>query len=859
MAALDLSYLTKRTAGRQAWSYSTGAEEQKELISQYQKVAEKQKLKLPPVGKTPSLLEKLLGFVSAGETAPAVSEYLKTGSTGGALKKYGQTAAQRLGGAGYGEEPTYSDVLKQLGMKEEKIAGPITTTAIAGLALDILLDPTTYIGGALVKGGGKLIGKPIAKAATKAPVIGKPISAAAKTLEELFVPFAKIKRLPGEVGEKYAEQTFKPFAKGLRYEQKQAVEEIAKLSLKARKKYGEEIGQKLASAIESGKTVKGAEKIQAKITRLFGQIAGEESQRGLLKSELPDYVRHLLTPEAKEFVTGGGKISANYFKPLQIRKAGAAKQRKLLGSIEELNKAFKTEHGFDLFEKDVFKALAGRKVESLKAIRTYDFLKTVEEKFGIKATSGERRIIQDGIEYTEFYPKGKLGFYPLEKGGVGVTKKVSKYLLPKPITEHLEETTKVLLNDEATQEFLKFYDKALGFWKGSVTGWFPAFHGRNFLGGVFNNYIAGVKNPARYWQASKLSGASDEVIELAGKKYTYKELKDIMSKRGAIGEQGWLDVMGTVEGLTEKEFTSSFNKARITLQDYPKEAMNFVENRLRGSLFIDELAKGKSVDDAVKKVFQYHFDYAPEGLTSFERNVMRRLVPFYTWTRNNVPLQLGQMGKQPGKYAGVGKALRTLSGGAETGKEEKGVLPEYMQRSFPIRMGSNAGQVNYVYGLGLPIEDFSNMTVSGVLAKLSPILKVPLELATDKNFYFNVPISDFDSAPQLLQKAPKIIKTLAGYSEVKSGKKTYTTVDPIKWHILSSAFGRYFYTSDKLTDKDVSAAIKFLYATLGLKGKAIDIEKQRYYKSKETSEKLGKFLYGKGAVGHFESYYVPKE
>jgi hypothetical protein len=217
------------------------------------------------------------------------------------------------------------------------------------------------------------------------------------------------------------------------------------------------------------------------------------------------------------------------------------------------------------------------------------------------------------------------------------------------------------------------------------------------------------------------------------------------------------------------------------------------------------------------------------------------------------------MVRQPGKYAGIAKTLRMASGETQAKKGEFKELPEYMQRSFPLRMGEDAGMVNYLYGLGLPLEDLSNLNVSGVLAKMSPILKVPLELATNKNFYFNQPITDFDSAPDLIQKAPKFVKDLLDYEVTDVGGKKYPTLNPIKWHILSNIFGRAFYTADKLGDSEVQTGVKMLYSVLGIKGKAIDVEKQKYYKRKGQAEQLGEWLFKKGAVRQYKTYYTPKE
>jgi hypothetical protein len=41
------------------------------------------------------------------------------------------------------------------------------------------------------------------------------------------------------------------------------------------------------------------------------------------------------------------------------------------------------------------------------------------------------------------------------------------------------------------------------------------------------------------------------------------------------------------------------------------------------------------------------FDYA--DLSDFEAQVLRRIVPFYVWSRNNIPLQVRAIMLEPGK------------------------------------------------------------------------------------------------------------------------------------------------------------------------------------------------------------------
>src|SRR3990167_2540718 len=80
------------------------------------------------------------------------------------------------------EKEIYSDVLGEMGVKNKWIKGGV------GFALDIALDPTTYFGGSLIKGGAKIVGKGLTKTgrayAKIAPESAEAFAVAGKKLKE---------------------------------------------------------------------------------------------------------------------------------------------------------------------------------------------------------------------------------------------------------------------------------------------------------------------------------------------------------------------------------------------------------------------------------------------------------------------------------------------------------------------------------------------------------------------------------------------------------------------------------------------------------------------------------------------------
>jgi hypothetical protein len=66
--------------------------------------------------------------------------------------------------------------------------------------------------------------------------------------------------------------------------------------------------------------------------------------------------------------------------------------------------------------------------------------------------------------------------------------------------------------------------------------------------------------------------------------------------------------------------------------------------------------------------------YSKESFTQFERDYMKRAVPFYAWTRGSVPLMGKQLVLSPGKYAQFGKLANAAVGGQK--------IPQYTEGDF---------------------------------------------------------------------------------------------------------------------------------------------------------------------------------
>ena len=173
-------------------------------------------------------------------------------------------------------------------------------------------------------------------------------------------------------------------------------------------------------------------------------------------------------------------------------------------------------------------------------------------------------------------------------------------------------------------------------------------------------------------------------------------------------------------------------------------AARITEQNARGALFIQSMMDGMTGEEAANNVKKYLFDYSE--LTDFEKNVMRNIIPFYTWMRKNLPLQMESLLRNPAKYANVAKAHSELGGLSESIFGDDPPTPDYFTEQLAVRFPVNIGNQPTYLMPDLPYMDFE--TAEGLLdydkwiGMSHPFIRLGLEQWRNKKSLTGAPIAD---------------------------------------------------------------------------------------------------------------------
>jgi len=309
----------------------------------------------------------------------------------------------------------------------------------------------------------------------------------------------------------------------------------------------------------------------------------------------------------------------------------------------------------------------------------------------------------------------------------------------------------------ALDKAFKIFDQVQGMWKESTLFVFPAYHSRNFVGNLWNNWVAGLGDPGYYKKAYDYMHKTDpeSVLQVAGKEFTKEQFDNILADFGITGQFAeYMSIKPTVRKGLEK--VASLDK-RTRIEKWPVIGKgvsagkwvgeNLVEGNARLAHFMWRLDKGDDLAKAASSVKKHLFDYG--DLTEVEKLIVRRVFPFYTWVRKNVPLQLQMMVEKPGKYQPIGDIINTFENnvpGKASSDEDQLIANWMMENSaVKVRRDEKGNPEYFLLGGWLPAADIDKLTgpVNELKSQLSPLAKVPIEMLTNKSMYFGNDLEKF--------------------------------------------------------------------------------------------------------------------
>ena len=232
---------------------------------------------------------------------------------------------------------------------------------------------------------------------------------------------------------------------------------------------------------------------------------------------------------------------------------------------------------------------------------------------------------------------------------------------------------------------------------------------------------------------------------------------------------------GTVKGFSQAQLENPLLRLN-------RSVGNAAENQAKLAHFISKLREGLSPEDAAMSVKKYLFDYQ-EGLTDFEKNVMKFVAPFYSWMRFNMPLQVQSILENPGRYSALtGKPINAIESLSDDWKDIP--TPDYFAELHAVRlprlvstaleaanrplsavtntimekMGSTDPQI-HLEGIqpefispNLPFQDLNRLNLKDLKSSLTPILKIFPEYFPERGYstFTDRPIEKYAGEPSTL-------------------------------------------------------------------------------------------------------------
>jgi hypothetical protein len=342
---------------------------------------------------------------------------------------------------------------------------------------------------------------------------------------------------------------------------------------------------------------------------------------------------------------------------------------------------------------------------------------------------------------------------PEDARKLGLPKGTNHYMHPK-VLDALKKTDEVFTN-EGMNKVVRHLSAISDIWRPLVTFYKPSHYRNNFWGNVIINTAAGVHvndyiasgKLIMGWRNGKLTKAQMDIMHQAYKHNVISGgfLIDSMPNFH-FDKPTWLEKVGKAVGDNK-----GIKKIRT--------AGEFMDDITRLANFVNGLDKYSNTSKAAAQVREYLFNY--NELTKADR-AMRVIVPFWNWTKRNIPLQMKLLMENP-KFAMNNERFRELF----NYDDEEGAD---WQKNSGIKLTDD-----YYTSVPSPVNDLETLANPGqFLGSLNPALKMYGEMSLNKKFYTGKPIS-YGSDELQAEDVPQYVASNLGIGgnlyDLLSGRK----------------------------------------------------------------------------------------
>lgn len=565
---------------------------------------------------------------------------------------------------------------------------------------------------------------------------------------------------------------------------------------------GKAINTKVSDILDNELVLKGNRSIMGDRTRLGSVLEENAINERVLKKNYKN-----LTDAQKKFVDKNADIFERNYE--------AAMSKKFLDQLPTLLKNDKTTteilmtQGFGDIEEmaklgdDIKDAsLAGDKDTMAKLAKEYN------EKFGDSNVKyiGKNGVVPDG--FTAIGDKGpdiakKLEDLSKQLGGAdisNITKQIRKNGDKIAVDNYVLNMINVL--EQKPSDLARMFDKYMNTWYKRLKTLGPTYLPNNFSGNLSNMWLSGINvtEQAKYFpDAARVNfeGASLLARKNAGEVLSAADNK-IADLYDALAREGFGDAIVSAELRDMPESIQKYikgDRAPKTLKEIVTDGLPYLNSKannvmdtisrtvvmMKGMDDPSYLAKlgVNNYGDAIRKVM---FD--PSELTTFEKNVMTKYIPFYTFAKKNLAYQIDNLGRNGGRYHKLVKSIQGLQDLATDGNSEN--IEEYIKNNLYIPIPGLAEDGSYtIIRTQLPfgnVIDLADDPLGGFVNMVGPAKGI-FEFASNKNFFTGADIEKYPgekskNIPFMTKKAEHALGTFTGLDvPLKAGSKVYKGIE----------------------------------------------------------------------------------